>query len=1067
LACVVTNPSKDNGLVLVYPDSGKITYWENIDSAESLKLFSRGRQGVEGTLKVSSSEHVVEIVDTETAGVVLLTNSGRLAHITLQDAYGNPHITVSSLAGGGKGGFFGDLVTVFQSGWRNRISTVRSRQVTKGRVEIMALQEDGVFKVWETIEGRQPNFVGDYEFSQMVRDSLEELGIVQPDQKFGMKFLSFAQVRGISQEVLNDAFALHCIIVAQIDISAKSRLVVLEAMITSSRQSIYRILPITVHNPSKADDSTRLLFAGSDETIFIIQGLSVVVVSWPRPTDMVEDGPVQLVKYFQDSIRLRDHNSNQILAVSTEEYSHPGTHSRRTPSGMLLFTRSSGILKITPTAYNPKTHSPTAESKLEQKVFFGPVSNVLDLDDLTSFSFTTEEIEAAALRVSDNILQSNSDLIPQSATLMESHLTLRMKALQDLATHLKKSYPDVSRATRWRLLFDAEKLAAARALWRKHDEAREAKSAKEISLLEEAIDAAIERHKDDDRSQIDDTDDVRFWFARHVNNLEKLFPISFGLIKNKHRNDNLGTKELLRLVREFNDLVVCTLGTAFEFRQRNAPDYSLEKEDLEDGLLQDGFKGLPKFWTSDYEMIRAVSWSIDLSHDVVSAILIKADEAKNMSNAIVTQAEELASRMDIVVKLSCKSYMEGYRWLLDQDSKEDIDKGHEMKETFEQKIRHEQIVALYDMGQGQKGLALAEEFEDISALSQLSLLELDEQKALQPLASKGKSKQAPTEGLDRIQKQISHYFRKFGQEFSSLFYGQQVESHRLADLIDKDLGIDDERTAFLRSDPSCGKLSWINEAVHENDLVQVGNSLMEVAKSRENNVWSKGLELSLAKLALRSIPGSREPSVAQNDMETETEAAVAQQLLLRNERELIIWKIQQQLFAHVRPTVLEAVDEEGALTSIMQTFATETSKNHPALAQLLKLGFSDLISHRTMNAYDLIDVLTLMDQISPQSSPVEPSSSVTEDQSIVGKETNLALKVLNAAVLSPESEDTLARLIWKRCLLRDNWIYLGRTNYKSDRSIDEKLMNTAVFEAIKNGIKDGKIVILFTTLPYP
>jgi nuclear pore complex protein Nup133 len=1050
LACAVTNPSKDLGLVLVYPNTGKITYWENIDSAESLKLFDRRRQGVEGTLRLSSSEYVVEILNTENAGLVLLTSSGRLAHVTLQDSYGNPHITANFLYGGGKGSFFGDLVNVF--GKRNLITSVKSRQVTKGRVEIIALEEDGVFKVWETSESSQPNFVGDYDFSQMVRTSLAELGMADGDYKFGLKFLDFSQVRRISHEVLNDAFALHCIIVAQVELPSKSQLVVLEAMITSSRQSIDRIFPISVHESNTNEEYTRMLFSANEETIFITQGLSIVVLSWPLPKETVEDEPVRSVHYYEDCINFSAKRAGQILSVCAEENSHSGTQSKRAASGILLFTKSAGMLRITPNVYNPKIHTPTAESKLEQRVFFGGlVENSLDLNDLSSFSFGIDDMETAALRLSTNILRTGIDFLPQSAAAMEPHLTLRMKALQDLAAYLKAYYPNISRSTKWKLLFDAEKLAAARAIWRRYDKKTEDKGRKEVTLLDEAVDVAIERHKDDDNPRMNDGDDARLWFIKHVHNLEKLFPICFGLIKAKNRAEDLNTKHLLRLAQEMNDLVVSTLGAAFDFRQRNVSIYGLENEDLDDGILSSGYEGLPKFWTSDSEMTKAVSWSIDLSHEVVTAVLSKAEDSKNMSSAIVKQANHLAVEMDEVVKLSCRSYMEGYRWLMAQDSIEDRNKGLDMKTTFETKIRRDQIVALYDMGQGQRGLALAEELEDVSALVELSLLELDEQKANRSITIKSKSKSASSDGLDHIEKQIAHYFRKFGKRFARPFYEGQVSSHRLADLIDKDLGLDDQRTSFLRSEPSFAKLSWINEAVNENDLVQVGHSLLEVAKLRESNTWSKGLELSLAKLALRSVPGSREPSVAQNEVEISHEAILAQQLLQRNEREISIWKVQQQLFIHIRPTVLEAVDEEGALDNIMKTYATETSKTHPALAQLLKLGFSDLVSHRTMSPDSLIDVLTLMDQV--------PSEESSEDLGVFGRETNLALNVLNATDLEPETTDTLQRLIWKRCLLRNDWAYLGKTNYKSDRNVDEKLMSTAAFETIKAGIKEGKYQI--------
>jgi len=49
-------------------------------------------------------------------------------------------------------------------------------------------------------------------------------------------------------------------------------------------------------------------------------------------------------------------------------------------------------------------------------------------------------------------------------------------------------------------LTNAERLAAARAVWRKFDSVLAKKDREDVCLLEQAIDAAIERYKNDDSS---------------------------------------------------------------------------------------------------------------------------------------------------------------------------------------------------------------------------------------------------------------------------------------------------------------------------------------------------------------------------------------------------------------------------------------------------------------------------------------------------------------------------------------------------------------------------------------
>jgi nuclear pore complex protein Nup133 len=106
-----------------------------------------------------------------------------------------------------------------------------------------------------------------------------------------------------------------------------------------------------------------------------------------------------------------------------------------------------------------------------------------------------------------------------------------------------------------------------------------------------------------------------------------------------------------------------------------------------------------------------------------------------------------------------------------------------------------------------------------------------------------------------------------------------------------------------------------------------------------------------------------------------------------------------------------------------------------------------------MKAENLIDVLTLMDYRLPEDKPFRSSAEDTLDMS--GSQFFLALKVLDAAGFDDERKDTLKRLIWKRCLVREDWSSVAHTNEKSDRQLDENLSRTLVLNAIQRGIQEG------------
>jgi nuclear pore complex protein Nup133 len=630
---------------------------------------------------------------------------------------------------------------------------------------------------------------------------------------------------------------------------------------------------------------------------------------------------------------------------------------------------------------------------------------------------------------------------------MEQHLVLRMKALQDLAAFLKKYCPPLSRSAKWKLLSDAERLAAARALWKTHDRRVADKEQGHVALLEEAIDTALERYKEDGNAKSENVDDVRFFFTKKLDSLEKLFPFCFGLIKERHKNGALHTPDFLRLAPEMNELIVTVLGTAYQYRQRHILEYGLGDENIEEGLLAVGFEDLDRFWTSSDDVIKTVSWSIKLTHDLVSTVLGKQSEGSHAE-----EAEAIGGTMEEVIRLSCKSHVEGYRWLMGQSDEENKQKGIEMKTAFESQLRRNHISYLYNMGQVQRALVVAEDLEDIPALVDLALQELDFQKGAQRrLATSKTQKNRPSAvDLEVVEEQVRHFFRKFGQRFAEPFYAGQVASHRLADLIDKDLGTKESRTTFLRSDPTYGKISWINEVLNEDDLFQASNNLMDVAQSRESNAWSQRIELSIAKLALMTVPGA---SAATSELEGDGSVPVVAQLSQSNKHELEILRVQQQLSAVIRPAIVDALDEEAKLNNVMASFGHGFADTHPSLTQVLRLGFSDLISQRVMGADSLIDVLTLM--------TIPTRTGEASDPEIGQDQFYLALKVLESASSSPKlthsTTQMLRQLIWKRCIVSQDWNEFGRTADLSDSDFQEGLKETAVFHTIKHGIKEGKL----------
>jgi nuclear pore complex protein Nup133 len=1065
IASLLTNTaSTDVGLVLVYPHSGKITFWENVDSAESLKLFDQRRQGTEGTIKLLGGEVIENVVDAEHAGFILLTSAGRLAQLTIRDAQGRPHINSTFLtSNASKGSFFGELVQMFHTSWRNRPTAVKTRPSTKGRMEIIALTNEGVFKVWDASWAGQNSLVGDIDASVEVRDALLRVGILDQEQKKAVKFLDFALLNYPPHEAATDgSTSIHALLLVATDDDFTSKLQLVQVTLASGIVSTKSVLPLTVYQPEVSlSPRPQLILTGLDRMAFIIHEETVVVVSLSGLSENSTAVSTTPMSAYQDVFHFQAQKGGKIVGSSAEPMFYS---SRNDTSNVLLFTKSAGVVRISVNNQpvgSTNSNLPTAKSKIEQWVYYGAApENILDFTNTTGLSFSTKDIEAAALQISQDILRTDTDYLPAVAHSMDQHLTLRTKALQDLAVFLKNHCSPLSRTAKWTLLWDAEKMAAARAIWREHEVRLQQKASNELTLLEQVIDLALDRYKDDGNSQVGEIDDVRLWFTKEIHRIEKLFPLACKILRESWKNGENQTVIMSRWMKEISDMVLSGIGTPFDIRQQKMDDYCLADEKIEGGVLLSGFEGLPEIWTSKANTSNAINATVNQSYQFVSSLLKK--DPDQSSTALIGWARQIACQADAVIKLGCKSHVERYRWLIAQEDEAVHAQGLNLQHQFETKIRREQIVALYDMGESLRGLILAEDLGDFSALVELSLRELDFQKARLPKTNSSAAKRqnaSSTDELRYIETQIAHYFEKFGQDFAAQFHKGQISSHRLADLMDKDLGPKGERTKFLRSNPSCAKLSWINEALNEDDMAETGKSLMVAARDQEPNVWCKKLELSLAKLALKTIASNAEPSsdIPNGTMAINQEEE-ANKVMLQSDRELSILAIQQQLYNHIRPTILEALDQDAAPQEVMRKFGSTITESRSSLAELLRNGFSDLMSHRCMKPETLIDVLTLMDQIPGEPSPITLAGTndlEAGSSDFYGKEFYLALKVLEAADLEDNQVDMLRRLIWKRCFLRDDWPALNTTNEKSDRDMAEGLMQTVAFETVKEGVRRG------------
>lgn len=1064
-AVVASTSSTEIGLIVVYPSAGKIYYWENIDSIQSLSLLQQRKQVVEGTVPgLLTRDAIDQLIDAESAGYLLLFSSGKLAHLTLRDAQGRPQITISALNPGASSGWLGGWTHALGRGWREKISSVRTRpSATKGQVEAIGLNGEGGFKSWEISWAGNSNFIGEHSALEEIRSALIRSHSLTAEGKQDFKTLDFvllAQGHTNHQGVvaLHGTQIMHILVLVGIQTGTATQYALVELVISNDTVRMRRVIPISfeIPNSSIQDVKPRLLLPKPEHTVFVVFNKEVYIVSLEEARESTNSPDEQLLsesfgpeRPFEDVIYFREEKGAMIQTATVENLSYQHKHEQ---ASIVLLTRTTGIVRIIATDPTVKLQSPergrvTAKGKLEQAVFYGTdPENILDFTNVSSTPFSMTEVEKAALELSREIIDTRTRYLPEIAMSMDAHLNVRAKALRDLMKFLKDHYPPLSRRTRWQLFWDGEKVFAARGMWQAYEKELQATAQENVNsspFLENLMLALREKFKEPLRPDIGQVDAVRQWFTKDVSRLDRLLSNSSYALTEPMQKGVDGMSNFLRWSLECDELWFGAYESVFSFRENssNLELYGLESENIQNGILHSGYEGLGEFWTSRPGNVNGVRMCARYFRKMALSMMKSAKGGINEE-----RGKQIAVYQPRLVRICCLINTERYRWLLEQDDEEQKASGETVKKDYEVNVAHEEVVGLASIGQADAGLKLAEQLHEIPALVDLLLDELvfyadsfDDPDSTPADRVKAKKRQSSLED------QVQRYFRTFGDEFASALYAAQIRDRHLGDLLTKKYGRSEQLTKFLRSDPVRAKFSWINEIINEKDATQAARELTS-ASNQEHNVWSKKIELSLAKLALLS----EQPNDSTTAMTTRRKSLTLnkrnREMITQNRRDTKILHIQTKLYRHVRPIVLTALDDAGAAETIMTTFG-ECVKERPQLHELLRRGFEQLLKHQAMEPTTLIDVLTLMDHVH--------SEDGLDD--ICGQEFLMALAVLDASDLhesigQPNGEgDIMARLIWKRLFVFDDWKKINQTTGKSDNQVQKLLMDTALFVTLKEG----------------
>lgn len=1061
--------SDEPGLVVVMPVSGKIAYWESISSATTLDFIRQQRSGVEETISgMFSGEHVIQIVNAESAGFILVFSTGRLAYMSVRDAHGRPGISVQFLRNGLSSnalGFFGSIRNALSpNAFRQEIAAARASHGSKvGERVIVAATAKGRISSWKIHRGGQHELLTDAdirgELIEAVYEADDDTRQFAPESFEVLDFTfvprgleeKYVKVSRLSKALTQGPDVLqHGLLLVSMSDRRQSRYAIVEVVITQNGPEVDTVRPLTSYTTLArlgVPEKPRIYLPRPSLVAFVVFDRAVVIASMVAPPEspdaQLQDDAHILPASFEDVIDFRDEDTLQVVGSGGEEpytmgqgqglgqdEQRPNRHRTKNP-GVVLLLQGVGTVRVAVTEVDRfATDAPpkvTAKSKLEQAVFFGVKGdNPLVFQGMRDLPFSSKEIANAAIEVSNEIVSSKTPFIPTVAASLENNLKSRVSYLEGLVLYLKTLNVNLDHRTRWLLLYNAEKMAVATWVWQQHERfLAERPKGEKKTLISEIVTYINENQKTELNTAVGEVDPVRHWFIHDVWRFDIFLAWAYQIIKYAYGERLTDETGITRLAWEAVTIKNGALFQARQFRSTRARDYGVDPTKVPGG------NAIPEPWTATQLILHNSKRLIEFCYKWFET------HPPDSPDTNPATANLLRSIREVLPSLTSQ-YLTG---LLDQaswSSQSDDPASQELARKFEQAYDEEvyaKILKLKDFGLWEEAIELAKEYKSFDSLAEVVVQQiLSMEQAAQDGVTPG-STIPDTLALADVKKQrMGRLFEEYEEKFAFRAYEVLLENSGVQAVLDFPYDKNGYATKFLRTKPELAKISWINDVQREKDIDHAAETLLNLGLTREQQIWNKKIELSLGKLAL--MAEEAEQSVNGDNASTAASESWGKNgaNLEKIDQELELIKIQDSLYSQILPTIRQGVDESAELELALKEHAVLIPKRQKALLQLFEDGLARLLKHEALHPSTLIDLLTL-------ASLGENNAEANGDQFC------LALKVAKYG-LKGEERTNAERLIWRRCFIRDDWKAVNSTNEKDDYDQLEIVGSTTTYHAM-------------------
>jgi nuclear pore complex protein Nup133 len=1061
-----SSSSDEPGLVIVMPVSGKIAYWESISSAATLDFIRQQRSGVEDSIYgMFSGEHVIQVVNAESAGFVLVFSSGRLAYMSVRDTHGRPGISVQFLRSGLSSnalGFFGSIRNVLSASIsRGDIAAARAGYGSKvGERVVVTATSKGKLHSWKLHRGGHHELLAESDIRERLLDAILEADpAVVNFPRDSFEVLDFAFVpRGLDQKYVDasrlsealtheDDSLQHILLLVSFSKQHQARHSLVEVVIASEGPRVGSVRPLTSYTTpvrKTAPEKPRIYLPRPGLVAFIVFDRAVVVASMVSPPDnpdsQLQEDTHTIPPGFEDVIDFRDEESLQVVGSGVEEPTGNGhlqdelrsghRHKAKNPTAVLLL-QGIGTVRLAVTDIDrfasEKPPEVTAKSKLEQAVFFGlKDDNPLVFQGRRALQFSNEEIGNAAIELSHEIVSSKTPFIPNLPASLENNMKSRMAYLDAIIIYLNAARVKLDTRTRWMLLYNAEKMAVATWIWKKHEQflAERPKGDKK-TLISETADYIHENQKTELNTAVGQVDPVRHWFIYDVWRLDIFVAWAYQIIKYQFTEQLADEAGLNRMIWEAITVNNGALFEARQFRFTRASQYGIDPKHVPSG------DAALEPWTATHFITNNSKRLVEFCHQWLDRYWKEPAEDKSIDHRLINSIRLLLPSLTSQYLTSLTEYS---AWAVLSDDAQAQERGKLYQQIY-QDDAYAKILRLKDFDLWDEATELAKELRAFDALAEVVVQQI---LVLEQAAADGNTTDSAAQeklAQARVKKlQLGHLFDEYKEDFAFRAYHVLLESSGVQSVLDFPFDKNGYGTRFLRTKPELAKISWINDVQREKDIDHAAETLLNLGLTREQQIWNKKIELSLGKLALLAEEAEQSTNGdGASSAPSESEGRIGVHLE-KIDQALELIKIQDDLYSQIRPTIQEGVDESAELELALKEHGTLIPKKQKGLQQIFETAMSRLLKHEALEPPTLIDLLTL-------------TSLDVKHFDAIGDQFLLALKVARFG-LKDEDRANAERLIWRRCFIRDDWKVVNETNMKGDLDQLAAVGNTTTYRAL-------------------